>query len=699
MKSVPKTRTLPTAPDWDHVLPVSLTGSPSIGDTGSVLLPTDAGVLRIDLLAHGLRMRMGEAPVDGYGMLKRSPKPLEPSLAHEHNRSIARSGETRLIIEHQPFAFELWIGTRRIQRTSQDGQFVRRFRLPPLARVNEGWLLALELDHEEPFYGLGEKFGPLNHRGQLLRSCNHDALGVNAELSYKNAPFGWSPRGWGVFVHTPAPVTHAVGCPSWSHRSYVLFIEDDSADIFLLAGGNGAALLDHYTDLTGRAPIPPDWSLGVILSKAYYQTAEELLQTARNAREAGMPCDVITLDGRTWQDTRTRFAFEWDRSRYPHPEQVIDELRRLDFRVCVWEYPLISIANPLFGELEQKGWLIKDRRTGRAFRYHWNQSGFGQVLTPLPESGLLDFTHPDARAFWRDAHKPLFDLGVSMIKADFGEQVDDPDMIAHNGATGSQLRNVYALLYNRTVHEAAERFAEDGAFVFSRSGWIGSQCYPSQWGGDPQADWGGLAASIRGGLSWGLTGAPFYASDVGGFYKDTRDAELYVRWCQVAMFSAHMRLHGIGQREPYSYGEQAGAIALRALNLRYRMLPYIRDVIEQSHRTGLPAQRAMALAFPEEPLAWPFEHQFMFGDDLLIAPCLRPGGEVDFYLPQGSWRQFAPDGETWQGGRHYRVKLALEEIAAFVPEGRQIPLCTERQFTRHAHEQVEINDYWPRRTH
>ena len=213
--------------------------------------------------------------------------------------------------------------------------------------------------------------------------------------------------------------------------------------------------------------------------------------------------------------------------------------------------------------MAEKGWLIKDRRTGLAFRYQWDVSAFGDVLTPLPESGIVDFTHPDAYAFWRDSHKPLFDLGVDMIKADFGEQIEDPHMVAHNGECGTALHNVYSLLYNRCVYEAASRYCKTGPFLFSRSAWTGSQCYPAQWGGDPQADWGGLAANIRGGISWGLSGAPFYATDVGGFFKDTRDDELYVRWCQAGVFSAHMRLHGIGQREPGATAVKQDKLPLR----------------------------------------------------------------------------------------------------------------------------------------
>src|SRR5262249_35056550 len=153
----------------------------------------------------------------------------------------------------------------------------------------------------------------------LIRSRTFDSLGVNAERSYKNAPFAWSPEGWGVFVHTPANVTHGVGHPLWSQRAYVIAVEGAELDLFFLAGADGAELLRGYTQLTGRAPAIPSWSFGPILSKAYYRTSEELLAAAREVRARGMPCETITLDGRAWQDTETRFVFEFDRKRYPDP--------------------------------------------------------------------------------------------------------------------------------------------------------------------------------------------------------------------------------------------------------------------------------------------------------------------------------------------------------------------------------------------
>ncbi|REL25455.1 alpha-xylosidase [Thalassotalea euphylliae] len=707
------------SPSWDTIDAVEVIDQIRI-EKDHALIPTDQGVLRVSVNQFGVRLQIGDRIDFDYQLLVNKPNAQALTIAQPDSASSSLSaalsttamqtklvsGATQVVISHQPFAIQIKHNDKVIQQSASDGHFVRRYRLPPLARVDKGWFMAWELASSEPVYGLGEKWGKLDKRGQLIRSFNHDALGVNAEISYKNAPFAWSPNGWGLFVHTPSPVTHGVGYAPWSQRSYGVLVEDSALDLFIFTGHNGEQQIQTYTELTGKAPMPPEWSLGVILSKAYYQDADELLATARAVRQQQMPCDVITLDGRAWQDTETRFAFEWDKTRYPDPKPIIDQLKAMQFKICIWEYPLISVENPLYQQLADKGWLIKDKRTGQAYQYEWDMSAFGEVLTPLPKSGILDFTHPEAYAFWRDSHQSLFALGIDMIKADFGEQIEDDNMLASNGESGMALHNVYSLLYNRCVYEAAEEFSQNGAFLFSRSAWTGSQRYPAQWGGDPQADWGGLAASLRGGQSWGLTGAPFYATDVGGFYKDTRDAELYVRWLQSAVFSAHMRLHGIGQREPWSYGALAEQAANRALKLRYQLLPYLHQTMMQASETGLPVQRAMVLAFPNERQAWAFEDQFMLGDKLLVIPCLQAGGDIEFYLPFGDWCRFEPDLDAditqpkhYQGSKLYRERLALADYAVFIRKGDTVPLGAAVEHTEQLKalgmSVASVTRYWP----
>ena len=629
-------------------------------------LLTDAGPIDVSAYRPGVyRLRGGHmhhsSGLPDYGLLRPGGEVHCALHSSEKKAVISCNGLHLWISTKGALTFHLEKHNQRRLESSRDGHFVRQHRLPPLCFKNNQWLGAFELEPGEPVYGLGEKWGSLNKRGQLIRSFNEDALGVNAEISYKNSPFLWSPRGWGILFNTPAAVHHAVGFAPWSARSYAFLLDDSNLDILILAGDSGADILRLYAELSGFAPQVPDWSLGVWMSRAYYRTADELLNTAREIRARELPCEVITLDGRAWLDTATRFAFEWDQSRYPNPKAVTDELHQLGFKVCVWEYPLVSVHHSLFADMADKGWLLQDQ-TGAAYQYEWDMSPFGEVLTPLPTSGIVDFTHPEAYTYWRDRHQELFEAGIDVIKSDFGEQVP-LDAVAYNGDSGRRLHNVYALLYNRCVFEATERYFGQG-FVFARSGWLGSQNYPAQWGGDPQADWGGLAGSLAGALSWALSGNPCYASDIGGFYGDQRDAELYIRWTQLAVFASHMRFHGVGPREPWHYGEQAEAIVRQFIDLRYRLIPYIKQALDEASQTGLPLMRAMVLAFPDDPLSWPWEQQFMFGPDIFVAPVLKPGGHVRYYLPPGEWCNYWTRDEVL-GGRVVEETAPLEYIPLY----------------------------------
>jgi len=667
----------PLQPDWSARAPLAELG-PIKRTAAGFRAGTEAGSIEVSAFAPGiLRLTFGEVSGPDFGIVVARPEPPPGIDVEEGEDDVAlRAGDLRLALRRGPLRLALSRGEQVLLQSTTDGTFGEKLRLPPFARTSSGWLAALALESGEAVFGHGEKWGPLDHRGQLVRSRVEDALGVNAEASYKNTPFAWSPRGWGLFVHTAATVTHGVGHPPWSHRSYVLEVEDQGLDLFLIAGDRPAAIVERYTWLTGRPSRPPRWSLGAWFSRAFYKDAEEVLGTARKLRARNIPADVIVLDGQAWQDSRTRFRFEFDPARYPDPKAVLDELHALNFKVCVWEYPMVSVRGPLFADFEAKGWLLKDPATGRAVVHDWGEASL-DPLSPLQPSGLIDFTHPEAYEYWRDGHAKLFELGVDVIKSDFGEQVP-PNCVAHATAEGDKLHNVYPLLYHRCVFEATAR-ARGRGFVFARAGWAGSQRFPTHWGGDPQADWEALAASLRGALSWGLSGGACYATDVGGFLGPP-DPELYVRWSQAAIFASHLRFHGTSPREPWAFGEEAEAVVRRWLDLRYQLIPYLESCLEEAAKTGMPVMRAMALAFPAEPEAWAFDTQYMFGPELLIAPILRPGGQVRLYLPHGRWRDFV-SGESFDGGRSLELGYPLDRFPVFARADAEIPLGPVLQHT------------------
>ena len=284
----------PFVPNWAEIDPIALLEPPRVQPDGSVVLTTSAGDLALYLFQSGFRIRCANANLDRYDIVQSEPPMHDMTIETSDEHVTVHGGDLQLTLARNPLSFEFSYRGQVKLRSARDAHFARRHRLPPLARHQGTWLWSLDLDPEEPIYGLGEKWSALNKRGQWLRSFNEDALGVNAEASYKNTPFLWSPRGWGCFCHTPAAVIHSVGFAPWSQRAYVGRLEDAVLDLWFFGGDTPQDILTQYTALTGRAKQPPVWSLGAILSKAYYRTADELLDTllsivcARASRE-GLP--------------------------------------------------------------------------------------------------------------------------------------------------------------------------------------------------------------------------------------------------------------------------------------------------------------------------------------------------------------------------------------------------------------------------
>src|SRR5438876_6515911 len=445
---------------------VDATNSLGASASGASFATNTGDILEIACFGPGIfRLRVGPNTHPDYGLVVGRVQRCEVAQ-RERGEWAFTAGDTRLELSGEPLALRLLQGEQLVLSSITDEHFRGFTRLPVIGRAKPGahWVASFALASAEPVYGLGEKFGPLNKRGQIVHSQVEDALGVNTGLSYKNVPFCWSPGkgggAWGVFVNTPARVTHGVGHPDWSHRSYVTVVDDEALDLFLIAGRDPAQVLERYTLLTGRAPNVPLWSLGLWVSRAYYRTADEAIAVAEQMRARKIPCDVLSLDGRAVWDIQTRFDFRWDQTRYPDPAATLARLKQHALKICVWEYPYVSVHSPLFAELAEKGFLL-DTATGDPYVFEWDiapaTSPFSGALTPLPPSGIVDFTHPDAYAWWRDAHEPLFKAGVDVIKSDFGEHVPD-DAVAFNGDRGARLHNVYPLLYNRCIYDATRKF-------------------------------------------------------------------------------------------------------------------------------------------------------------------------------------------------------------------------------------------------
>ncbi|MCC7328205.1 MAG: glycoside hydrolase family 31 protein [Burkholderiales bacterium] len=676
--------------DPSAYLRLEIEGSLGATGTGASFATSTGDMLEVSAYAGGaFRLRLGPNTRPDYDLVVGRARACtttqpEPGLWRIDN------GDAALEISGAPLRLRVLWKNASVLTSTTDMNLRGATRLPTFGRAQRGglWTAALALQSGESVYGLGGKFGRLDKRGQLIHSQVEDAHGVGTGLASANTPFAWGPGigdgAWGVFVHTPGMVTHGVGHPDWSHRSYALVVDDEALDLFVFAADTPAAILDAYTALTGRAPAVPRWGLGLWMSRGYFNTPDEAVDVARRLRERRIPCDVLTLDGTSAWRADTRFDFAWDEERFPDPRATLAAIHAQALRVCVWECPYVSVHSRLFSQLAQRGLLLKTAAgdpyvLGVAAVCATGPSADGTT----PDSGIFDFTHPEAFAWWRDAHEALFTAGVDAIKSDFGEHVPD-DAVAYSGDWGRRLHNVYPLLYNRCAYEATRKFQPAAAgppMIWSRAGWTGSQRTPIVGSGGAQSDWEGLAASIRGGLSSAMSGSPYHGIDVGGGHGPMRpDAELYVRWLQAAVFCSHVRIHGAGDCEPWSYGAEIEAICRKWLTFRYRLIPYLESVIATAAATGMPVTRAMPLAFPDNVLLRGFETQFMCGDALLVAPVIREGGEVEIALPDGGWFDLNTR-QRFSGAQVLRYRARLDRFPVFAREGHALPLGRAVQHT------------------
>jgi alpha-D-xyloside xylohydrolase len=350
--------------DLASILRLDVLQSVGTSASGAEFATSTGDIFEVSCFGPGVfRLRAGPHTKPDYGLLVSRTKACTITRGDATSWEFT-AGETILELTGAPLSFRLLHRSAPVLCSITDQHIGGTTRLPSFGRLRKGgqWIASLALASGEPVYGLGEMFGPLNKRGQLIHSQVVDALGVNTGHWCKCAPFAWSPGSgkgaWGAFVNTPAMVTHGVGHPDWSHRSYAMQVDDDALDLFVIAADAPSGILDLYTQLTGRPAPVPAWSLGLWVSRADYKTPAEAAETAAKLRAHKIPCDVLTLGGRAAWDVGTRFDFTWDPARYPDPRAALAAIKAHNLRVCAWEYPYVSVHSPLFVELASRNYLL-----------------------------------------------------------------------------------------------------------------------------------------------------------------------------------------------------------------------------------------------------------------------------------------------------------------------------------------------------
>ena len=509
----------------------------------------------------------------------------------------------------------------------------------------------------EKIFGCGESFAKLDKRGQKVVLWTDDANGIENETMYKPIPFFMSNKGYGVFMHTSSPITCDFG--KYYDEATQLMIGDDQLDLFFFLG-EPKEILDEYTNLTGKASMPPLWSFGLWMSRITYFSEADGRQVASLLRKNKIPSDVIHFDT-GWFETDWRCDYQFAPSRFDDAAKMISDLKKDGFNICLWQLPYFVPKNTLFPEIIEKGLYVKDAKGGVPY-----------------EDAVLDFSNPKTVEWYQDKIGNLLKMGVGAIKVDFGEAAP-ANGLYYSGKTGFYEHNLYPLRYNKAVADITKKIKDEN-IIWARSAWAGSQRYPLHWGGDAANTDNAMHAELRGGLSFGLSGFSFWSHDVGGFVLKT-PAELYQRWLAFGMLTSHSRCHGMPPKEPWEYGKEFTDQFRKTVDLKYELMPYVYAQSKKCTETGLPMVRALFVEFPHDPGAWLIDNEYLFGSDILVAPLFESKTTSrDVYLPEGEWVDYQ-SGQQYSGGWHH---ISSGEIPAviLVRHGSVIPHIKLAQSTK-----------------
>jgi len=564
----------------------------------------------------------------------------------------------RVILEEKPeLTFES--GYRHYEKVRDDTYYLR---------------VTFKADESERFYGLGhEASGHFD-----LKGCSFDLRQVNAKCT---VPFVYSSLGYGFLWNNPA-----VGNVELSgNRTRWSVYASKKAD-YVVIGGSPREVSETLADLTGHAPVMPDWATGFWQSRLRYETQEELLEVARRYHRENIPLSVIVCDYFHWTE---QGDYRFDPVYWPDVKAMADELHEMNIRLAVSVWPTINENSVNYDYMLKNGMLIDTvEGSNRVFDFYGPQAE-------------IDVTNPATREFvFSEIKKNYIDNGVDVLWFDEAEPEIHPENFGNlvfSIGRGDEVGLIYPYYYSMMAYEGMKSISGEEPVTLTRCAYPGSQKFGSLvWSGDIPSTFESLADQVKAGLNMSLCGIPWWNTDIGGFYGgDTMSAEfreLIVRWFQYGVFSPVMRLHGsrnrIGEikrdvKEPsgapneiWSFGDENYEILKDLILLRERLRPYIGRSMKIASEKGIPVMRPVFFNYPDDENCYSLGEEYMFGDDILFAPVVHKGQTVKrVYLPEGEWI-LTKSGETYRKG-FYEIDVKLNEFAAFVRKGAEVLKCFE----------------------
>jgi alpha-glucosidase len=660
-------------------------------DPQGLTITCNSGILRVSILAANL-IRVRFAPT---GTL--SPQRSWAVALDDSEWAIApfQIQETEEAIEVQTEQLRLQIQRRpcQIRCFDQEGR--------PFASdtdIGMGWRLGAvaawkSIEEDEHFYGFGERTGLLDKRSEQKTNWTVDALdyGSLTDEMYQAIPFfiGLRPQvSYGIFLNSTFWSRFDLG--SAQPGVWQMQTQSGELDYYIIYGPQPAQILETYTQLTGRMPLPPKWSLGYHQCRWSYESAAVVRELAQEFRTRRLPCDVIHLDIDYMNGYR---VFTWNPKRFADPQKLMQDLQTQGFKTVTIVDPGVKYEPeadyPVFDQGFEKDYFVRQANGQMFHGYVW------------PDKAVFpDFLRPEVREWWGNWQKNLTEMGVAGIWNDMNEPAIDDRPFGDEGnkitfpldapqgpfeerTTHTEAHNLYGLGMAQASYEGLERLRpNERSFVLTRSGFAGIQRWSSVWMGDNHSLWDHLEMSLPMLCNMGLSGVAFVGSDIGGFASNAT-AELFARWMQVGMLYPLMRAHSsmkTARHEPWVFGDRTERICRDFIELRYRLLPYLYTLFWETSNTGAPILRPLLYDYPNDPKTYTLHDQVMLGPSLMAAPVYRPGVEHRaVYLPAGVWYDWWT-GDRFSGSTCILAHAPLERMPLYVRAGAIVPLYPVMQY-------------------
>ena len=529
--------------------------------------------------------------------------------------------------------------------------------------------ISFEANENEHFYGLGHE--PTDCFD--LKGCTYDLRHLNAKCSM---PYVYSTLGYGFLWNQPSTGRCELAC------NRTRWTSDSTRQVdYVVIGGSPREVAGTLADLTGHAPMMPDWATGFWQCKLRYETQEQVLSVARRYKELGIPLSVIVIDYFHWTE---QGDYRYDPKYWPDPRAMADELHKMGIRLMVSMWPTINEKSENYQTMLDNNMLIR------------TVSGSNRVFDFYGPQAEIDPTNPETRKYvWQRLKENYVDNGVDLLWFDEAEPEIHPehfDNLILSLGNGDEVGLIYPYYYAQLVYDGMKEMGRDDIVTLSRCAFIGAQKFGTLvWSGDIPSTFESLRKQIKSGLNMAMCGIPWWTTDIGGFYGGDIESdefrELIVRWFQYGVFCPVFRLHGSrnghdrtrdiiepsgGDNELWSFGDRDYEILRDLVFLRERLRPYIHDQMAIASKDGVPVMRPLLFDWPEDETCTSIGDEFLFGDDILFAPIVNRGETSRrVYLPAGEW-VFARDGKEYAGGQWITCTAELNEFIAFVKKGASV---------------------------